>query len=191
MATKDQLRAKLRIPADQLDAINDLLLNPDARVMNDLLDVVDKYGRPEEINRKAADARQLDNLLRRLDEINCVLRRYPLADRAARQRRVRQRGRVSARRARGQGRRDDLPGRLRRHPGNQRAAVLPVADRRGEAGHRQPRADAGPLHPRAQDEGVGGRQRRHAGDRRGDADRRRILRGDAGHQGHRRARTST
>ena len=32
MATKDELRAKLHIPAGRLDAINDLLLDPDARV---------------------------------------------------------------------------------------------------------------------------------------------------------------
>ena len=71
MATKDELRAKLRIPAGRLDAINDLLLDPDARVVNDLLDVIAKYGTPQEINRKAADARQLDNLLLRLAERDC------------------------------------------------------------------------------------------------------------------------
>ena len=42
------------------------LLNPDMRVVNDLLDVVAKYGTPEEINAKAAEARKLPNLLRRL-----------------------------------------------------------------------------------------------------------------------------
>ena len=71
MATKDELRAKLRIPAGRLDAINDLLLDPDARVVNDLLDVIARYGTPEEINRKAAEARQLDNLLLRLAERDC------------------------------------------------------------------------------------------------------------------------
>ena len=71
MATKDELRAKLRIPAGRLDAINDLLLDPDTRVVNDLLDVIARYGTPEEINRKAADARQLDNLLLRLAERDC------------------------------------------------------------------------------------------------------------------------
>ena len=71
MATKDELRAKLRIPAGRLDAINDLLLDPDARVVNDLLDVIARYGTPQEINRKAADARRLDNLLLRLAERDC------------------------------------------------------------------------------------------------------------------------
>ena len=47
MATKDELRAKLRIPAGRLDAINDLLLDPNARVVNDLLDVIARYGTPK------------------------------------------------------------------------------------------------------------------------------------------------
>ncbi len=38
---------------------------------NDLLDVIARYGSPEEINRKAANARQLDNLLLRLAERDC------------------------------------------------------------------------------------------------------------------------
>ena len=71
MTTKNELRARLHIPAARLDAINDLLLDPDARVVNDLLDVVTKYGTPAEINRKAASARQLDNLLLRLAERDC------------------------------------------------------------------------------------------------------------------------
>ena len=45
-----------------------MLLDPDTRVVNDLLDVVGKYGTPEDINAKAAEAGKLENLLRRLDE---------------------------------------------------------------------------------------------------------------------------
>lgn len=71
MTTKDDLRARLRIPNDRLDAINAVLLDPDTRVVNDLLDVIAKYGTPEEINRKAAEARNLDNLLGRLAERGC------------------------------------------------------------------------------------------------------------------------
>ena len=71
MSTKDELRAKLRIPNERLDAINDLLLDPNTRVVNDLLDVIAKYGTPETINRKAASARQLDSLLLRLAERDC------------------------------------------------------------------------------------------------------------------------
>ena len=71
MTTKDELRARLRIPASRLDPINDLLLDPNTRVVNDLLDVIARYGTPEAINRKAANARQLDNLLLRLAERDC------------------------------------------------------------------------------------------------------------------------
>lgn len=57
------LRSKLRIPPERLDEINALFLNPNMRVMNDFLDVVAKYGSPEEINAKAIEARKLENLL--------------------------------------------------------------------------------------------------------------------------------
>jgi hypothetical protein len=71
MANKEELRARLRIPQSRLDDINALFLNPDLRVINDLLDVVAKYGTPEEINAKAAKARDLDNLMTRLAEHDC------------------------------------------------------------------------------------------------------------------------
>jgi hypothetical protein len=71
VATKDELRARLRIPPERLDPINELLLDPNARVVNDLLDVIAKYGTPEAINRKAETARQLDSLLLRLAERDC------------------------------------------------------------------------------------------------------------------------
>jgi len=57
------LRNRLKIPADRLDEINAVLLNPDMRVMNDFYEVVAKYGTPEEINAKAHEARKMDNLL--------------------------------------------------------------------------------------------------------------------------------
>ena len=57
------LRSRLTIKPDRLDAINNILLNPDMEVINDFLAVVEKYGTPEEINAKADQARDLDNLL--------------------------------------------------------------------------------------------------------------------------------
>ena len=68
MATREDLRARLRIPEDRLSAINAILLDPHSRIVNDLLDVVARYGTPEEINAQAAAARQLPNLLDRLEE---------------------------------------------------------------------------------------------------------------------------
>ncbi len=62
------IRERLKIPADRLEAINAFLLNPEMRVINDLLAIVEKYGPPEEINAKAAAARQLPALLKRVKE---------------------------------------------------------------------------------------------------------------------------
>lgn len=59
----NDLRQLLKIPNARLDEINALLLNPDSRVINDLLAVVAKYGTPAEINKRAEEARQLPNLL--------------------------------------------------------------------------------------------------------------------------------
>ena len=54
----DNLRQLLAIPNDRLDAINDVLLDPESQVMKDFLAVVAKYGTPEEINRKARRSAQ-------------------------------------------------------------------------------------------------------------------------------------
>jgi len=62
------LRSRLRIPEDRLNEINAVMLNPDTRVVNDFLDVVARYGTPEEINAKAKEARKLDNLLAKVKE---------------------------------------------------------------------------------------------------------------------------
>jgi hypothetical protein len=64
----NKLRQQLKIPYDRLDDINAVLLNPDTRVVNDLLEVVAKYGTPQEINQKAEQARQLPALLKRVRE---------------------------------------------------------------------------------------------------------------------------
>jgi len=71
MANKEELRARLRIPQARLDDLNALLLDPNLRVVNDLLDVIAKYGTPEEINAKAKKARDFDNLMTRMAEHDC------------------------------------------------------------------------------------------------------------------------
>jgi hypothetical protein len=65
----DNIRQLLRIPIDRLDDINAVLLNPDSRVINNFLAVVEKYGTPAEINAKAEEARRLPNLLKRVQQI--------------------------------------------------------------------------------------------------------------------------
>jgi len=58
----------LKIPYTRLDAINNILLDPEMRAVNDFLEVVAKYGSPAEINQRAAEARQLGNLKKKVAE---------------------------------------------------------------------------------------------------------------------------
>lgn len=62
------LAEKLRIPQDRLDQINQWLTDPNNELINQMLEVVERYGGPEEINRKASEARKLGSLLARLKE---------------------------------------------------------------------------------------------------------------------------
>jgi hypothetical protein len=64
----DALQKRLEIPASQLEAINQVLLDPHSRVMKDFLDLVVKYGTPEEINRKHKESRKLENLYKLVQE---------------------------------------------------------------------------------------------------------------------------
>ncbi len=65
-----KLRSRLRISEDHVKQINDFILDPNNEVINRFLEVVERYGGPEEINRKANEARRLENLLSRLEEEN-------------------------------------------------------------------------------------------------------------------------
>ena len=62
----DDLRSRLRIPPERLEDLNRLLASADQQVIQDFLDVVARYGTPEEINRKAAEASHLPTLLKRV-----------------------------------------------------------------------------------------------------------------------------
>ncbi len=66
----DDLRHRLMIPADRLASINEVLLKPDMVVIDDFLEVIDRYGTPEEINQKARDAGELANLLEKVKRSN-------------------------------------------------------------------------------------------------------------------------
>ncbi len=63
------LRNRLAIDPKRLDELNALFCDPKNELVNRLLEIVEKYGGPEEINKKAARARELPNLLARLREI--------------------------------------------------------------------------------------------------------------------------
>ncbi len=62
------LRKRLGIDASLLEDINHFLLDPGNPVINELLEIVAKYGSPDEVNAKAREASKLPNLLRRLGE---------------------------------------------------------------------------------------------------------------------------
>ncbi len=64
------MRDRLRIPPENLEAINRAILDPKNEIVNEFLAIVSRYGTPEEINRKAATARALPNLIARLEEID-------------------------------------------------------------------------------------------------------------------------
>jgi hypothetical protein len=64
------LRQRLKIPYDRLNDINAILLDQDMRVVNDFLEVVSRYGSPEDINRQAQAARHLPTLLSKIETAN-------------------------------------------------------------------------------------------------------------------------
>jgi antitoxin component of MazEF toxin-antitoxin module len=62
------LREKVKISEKRLDEINNFLLDPSNKLINDLLDVIEKYGGVDEINNKAEEAGKLENILGKLIE---------------------------------------------------------------------------------------------------------------------------
>ena len=62
----NDLRKKLKIPDNAFKVINDFLLDEKNPLINDLLEIVEKYGGVEEINRKAEEASKVENLLEKL-----------------------------------------------------------------------------------------------------------------------------
>ena len=66
----ENVRDQLRISPARLEAINQLLLDPNIRIINDFLGVVAKYGAPDEINQQAQAARQLPALLKKVEAAN-------------------------------------------------------------------------------------------------------------------------
>ena len=65
----ENIRDRLTIPSDRLDVINAILSEPNMNVVNNFLEVVSKYGTPEEINAQAQQAQALSTLLHRVEQI--------------------------------------------------------------------------------------------------------------------------
>lgn len=61
-----ELRKKLKITNKAVDALNKFLLEEDNILINNLFGIINKYGGVEEINRKAREAANLENLIERL-----------------------------------------------------------------------------------------------------------------------------
>jgi len=63
------LRNLLKISDDRLAEINALLTDPGNELINELLEAIEEYGGPQEINRKAKEAGRLENLLAGLKKV--------------------------------------------------------------------------------------------------------------------------
>ena len=62
------LKERLRIREENLNEINAFLLRKDNPLIDGLLEIVEKYGGVEAINRKAKESRKLENLMKRLEK---------------------------------------------------------------------------------------------------------------------------
>lgn len=60
-------RRKLKIDMDRLDEINEFLLKDDNPMINGIIDVIERHGGVDEINKKANEARELENLMAKLE----------------------------------------------------------------------------------------------------------------------------
>ena len=60
------MRQKMKIDSHRLDEINEFLLDPNNTLINNFLTVIDKYGGPTEINKKAQECSTTENLIHRL-----------------------------------------------------------------------------------------------------------------------------
>ncbi|MHA2385037.1 MAG: hypothetical protein ACXAEE_02365 [Candidatus Thorarchaeota archaeon] len=61
-------RRKLKIDADRLNEVNDFLLKDDNPLINGIIEVIEKHGGVDEINKKANDARKLESLTAKLEK---------------------------------------------------------------------------------------------------------------------------
>ncbi|MHA2309048.1 MAG: hypothetical protein ACXABJ_07210 [Candidatus Heimdallarchaeaceae archaeon] len=64
------IREKLRISEESIESIQQFLTDENNPFINDLLQIVDKYGGVDEINKKAVEARKLENIYDKLSSVN-------------------------------------------------------------------------------------------------------------------------
>ena len=66
----EDLRQQLTISEHRLNEVNAFLTDPNNETVGKILEIVEKYGGPEEINQRAAEACKLENLKTRLEQID-------------------------------------------------------------------------------------------------------------------------
>jgi len=64
------LKEMLKIKAEDLDIVNQLITNPDNKQTKELCDLIEKFGGAKAINEKAQQARESENMMQRLKEMN-------------------------------------------------------------------------------------------------------------------------
>jgi len=64
------LKEALQIKAKDLDVVNQLLINPDNKQVEELCELIEKFGGADAINEKAKQARNPETLMKRLKKIN-------------------------------------------------------------------------------------------------------------------------
>ncbi len=58
---------QMKMNISKFEELNDFLADPNNKLVNDLMKIVNKYGTAEEINKQAVEARHLPNLMKRLE----------------------------------------------------------------------------------------------------------------------------
>ena len=64
------LKEMLKIKVEDLDIVNQLITNPDNKQTKELCDLIEKFGGAKAINEKAQQAREPENMMQRLKEID-------------------------------------------------------------------------------------------------------------------------
>jgi len=64
------LKEMLKIKENDLDIVNQLIINPENKIVTALCDLIEKFGGAEAINKKAEEARNPESLMQRLKETN-------------------------------------------------------------------------------------------------------------------------
>ncbi len=65
----EDIRNKLAISQDNLESVQNFFMDENNPFINDLIQVIEKYGGVEEINKKYTESRQLENIYKKLEKV--------------------------------------------------------------------------------------------------------------------------